>query len=687
MVAVSGRFNFWRTIALASLATLAVAFSGMTERADRWWFDGLQRVGASHTSLPDGTALVLIDEHALKSMSEGPLVMRWPWPRAAFAALLTGLHSAGAEHIIVDLIFFENSAAAEQDLLLGAVAAGIGGVSLATVPGRLPAVWPEEFRRAYPELFGFRPKWGFVNSLPDDDSVIRRYLVAGSLAATLQEDGASLAETSAPPRLIRWRGNLEQLRARGVPLLSAAPFVAAGWEILDQATQSSPDFSPHGLVSAIDAAAPLTGSAFEQLRGKTVFVGANAAATFDTIATPLGAPEPGVILQWNAFANLDADDFITSLPVWTTWVAALVIIVLLTLSGRAGIRLQKPILAAVACLVVVTLISNLLFLGGWWFAPSLAIAATALSFIAVTVENLRVERLRKQEIQGWFGAYVSPAVVNKLVEDPGAIELGGEFRELTILFSDIAGFTTISEGLPAEELVTLINRFLDTQTEHILDRGGYLDKYIGDAIMAVFGSPEPLENHAVEACRAALRCREALHILNDEIEKEYGMRLGMRTGINTGDVVVGNVGSSRKKNYTVLGDAVNLASRLEGANKQTGTWILLGPVTAAYAMEEMVLRPVARLQVKGKTHAVDVFELLAEKNNCDDNTLEFAETFARGFKAYCDRNFPAAIELFAHATEFRPDDMLSEHYRVQAEDFAASPPEPEWQGVLKLETK
>lgn len=672
---------------MAVLATLAITSIGLIERSDRWWFDGLQRMTASHAPVPADSALVLIDEHALKALSEGPLAMRWPWPRAAFAALLTGLHSSGAKHIIVDLIFFENSAAAEQDVLLGAVAAGIEGVSLATVPERMPAVWPKEFRQSYPELFGTRPKWGFVRSLPDDDSVIRRYLFAGSLAETPLENGVSPARASDPARLLRWRGNLEQLRKRGVPLLSAAPFVAAGWEILDLATQSNPDLDPHDLISAIDAAAALSRGTFESVRGKTVFVGANAAATFDAIATPLGAPEPGVVLQWNAFASLDADDFISTLPVWTAWIVALVIVVLLTLSGRTGLRLQKPTLVALASLAGVSLLSILLFLSGWWFAPGLSIAAVVLSFIAVTVENLRVERLRKQEIQGWFGAYVSPAVVDKLVEDPDAIELGGEFRELTILFSDIAGFTTISEGLPAEELVTLINRFLDTQTEHILDRGGYLDKYIGDAVMAVFGSPEPLENHAVAACRAALRCREALQTLNDEIEKEFGMRLGMRTGINTGEVVVGNVGSHRKKNYTVLGDAVNLASRLEGANKQTGTWILLGPVTASYAKREMVLRPVARLQVKGKTQAVDVFELLAEKENCDDKTLNFAETFARGFKDYCDRNFTAATDAFARARDLRPDDLLSEHYQVQAEEYIANPPEPEWQGVLRLETK
>ena len=241
--------------------------------------------------------------------------------------------------------------------------------------------------------------------------------------------------------------------------------------------------------------------------------------------------------------------------------------------------------------------------------------------------------------------------------------------------------------LEPAELVSLINQFLEGQTERILDQGGYLDKYIGDAVMAVFGSPEPLDNHALQACKAALACRIALHELNDEIESTYGMRLGMRTGVNTGDVVVGNVGSTHKRNYTVLGDAVNLASRLEGANKQTGTSILLGPLTAKSVAGEMVLRPVARLQVKGKTQAVEVFELMAERSGCDAASIRFSELFAAGFAAYCEQNFSGAAMLFKQAMELRPGDLLSVHYLDEAGKYEARPPEPDWHGVLKLETK
>ena len=682
----AGRFNAVRSALAAGAIVLLLALTGVLERTDRWWFDLLQQFGANAAPIPAETAIVLIDEQSLAALGQPPFGWRWPWPRAAFAALLTGLDAAGAERIVLDLVFFEQSAAAEQDALLGAVAAGLDGTVLAATRDRLPIVWPGGFRAAHPALFGDRPRWGLVGSTPDPDGVIRSYTVPGSLAqaAIAAPDSGATPST---PVLLRWRGNLERLRERGVPLLPAAPFVLAGWPILDQASAAAPDFDPSELTRAIRTAPAPAGEVFERVRDRTVFIGANAAATFDTIATPLGAPEPGVVLHWNAHASIEERDFLRPPAEPVIWIAAIAVILVLQLAGRTGAGLRRPALTALGIGMLGAGTSAALFFLGWWFPPALPVAAAAVGFTAVAVERFRLERERKREIEGWFGAYVSPAVVQRLIADPHAIELGGEERVLTVMFSDLAGFTTLSERLSPPELVALINRFLEGQAECILEEGGYLDKYIGDAVMAVFGSPEPLENHALAACRAALACRARLAELNEYVEQRFGLRLGMRTGINTGEVVVGNVGSARKRNYTVLGDAVNLASRLEGANKETGTSILLGPLTAAGARGEMVVRPVALLQVKGKTQAVEVFELLAERAAADAGTVAFAEQFGVGFAAYCERRFDEAASALASARELRSDDALSAHYLAEARRLAAAPPGADWDAVLKLETK
>ena len=183
MKTAAGAFQAGKTVLVSAILVILLAFSGLVERTDRWWFDSLQAIGASRAPVPQNTALVLIDEQTLTALGNPPFAMRWPWPRAAFAALLAGLEAAGAERILVDLVFFESSAAAEQDLLLGAVAAGLPGVVLATVPGRLSCRLAGGISSGQPGAFRRQNRWGFVRSLTDADSVIRRYIPRGSLAA------------------------------------------------------------------------------------------------------------------------------------------------------------------------------------------------------------------------------------------------------------------------------------------------------------------------------------------------------------------------------------------------------------------------------------------------------------------------------------------------------------------------
>lgn len=691
----------WLAPAVALVAVGALGLAGALGTLDRAWFDFLQRRGAASAPIPGGTALVLIDEQSMQAIGREPFNQRWPWSRGTFAALLTGLHRAGAKEIVVDLAFVEASEP-EQDAVLGAVAAGFPEVKLAAlrdeqrVPAteKLPAVWPAEFRAAHTALFpqgGAR--WGFANTRIDADGVIRRY----HLGASLAEGGGTLTTFTAirvseapflnSDLLLRWRGNLSRLKQRGVPVVPAAAFVAAGFPLLDRATETAPELDPAALAKAIDAQPAPSGEIFAAVRGRTVFVGANAAGTFDSVATPVGSPEPGVIVHWTAFAQLASGDTLAE-PGRGAGLAALVLAVgAVGWAGRRGLGLRAPGVAAGGAAALALGGSAAGFFLGVWFAPALPVAGAAVAFTAVAVESFRSERARKREIQGWFGAYVSPAVVAKLVRDPDSLKLGGERRELTVYFSDLAGFTTLSERLPPDQLVSLMNTFLEALSEEVLRHGCYLDKYIGDAIMAVFGSPEPIANHALAACRAALDSRRRLAALNEELSRDHGVRLGMRIGINTGDMIVGNVGSAKKRNYTVLGDAVNLASRLEGANKEFGTDILLGAATAAALGGALVTRPVARLQVKGKARAVEVHELIGEPAALDAATRDFLARYGEGYVAFGARRFSDAMRAFGAAAALRPADLLTMKYLAEARGFEAAPPPADWLPVLKLESK
>lgn len=674
------------TLIAAVIALMCVGlltWSHALSSLDRSWHDRLQRTFAPHEPVPDNSAFVLVDEQSLQALGREPYTLRWPWPRKAFAGLFAALHQAGARAIVADFIFFENSDAGE-DALLGAVSAGIPELSLGSLDQRLPIFWPAEFRQAHPEAFKDRFRWGSVQVTPDADGVIRHLAVRDALA-TRGLTPAQSTDLPASARL-RWSGGLASLKARGVPALPAAPFVAAGLQALAPALDTAPDLDPTALIRALEKQPPPAGDIFEKVRGKVVFVGANAPGTFDEIATPVGAPEPGVLAHWTSWANASQGRYLQDVGPAASLGLLLGLTALIAWLGRRGIGLRGPALATAAGVVGCLVLSAAAFASGHWIAPAAPVAASLAAFSTVAVVSFRLERARKREIQGWFGAYVSPTVVQKLIANPDALKLIGERSELTVFFSDLVGFTALSEKLPAEQLVRIVNLCLDELSTVIFEQGGYVDKYIGDAVMGVFGNPEELPNHASAACRAALGCLRRLDSLNARLQSEFGVQLAIRIGLNTGEAVVGNIGSQRKKNFTVLGDAVNLAARLEGANKAFDTRILVGPRTAA-AASDILTRPVARLRVKGKTEAVDVHEPLAVRAEADLSTQQFASASVEGFHAYLQADFSTAAHAYARAASLRPDDTLSLRYRDASLRFSRENPPPDWDPTVSLETK
>ena len=291
-----------------------------------------------------------------------------------------------------------------------------------------------------------------------------------------------------------------------------------------------------------------------------------------------------------------------------------------------------------------------------------------------------------------FSKFVPVTLVKQLIASGTGAELGGEKRRLTMMFTDIEGFTTISESMQTEALLQHISEYLDNLTTIILSQSGTVDKYIGDAIMSFWGAPIADPDHEIHSCRAALLCVSRLKTLNAKWASQGKPELRTRFGISSGDVSVGNMGSSERMNYTVLGDAVNLASRLEGINKYYGTRMMVGEETYDAVKAHFLMRPVDVVAVKGKVRGVRIYELLAGLSDDPDvpptaDDLRCQKLTEQAFQAYIGGDFRAAIELYERLAKAFPDDGIGPMFMQRCNAYLTEPPGADWSGVTRMTTK
>jgi adenylate cyclase len=287
-----------------------------------------------------------------------------------------------------------------------------------------------------------------------------------------------------------------------------------------------------------------------------------------------------------------------------------------------------------------------------------------------------------------FRKYVPAELVRQLISTGEEAHLGGHKRDLTVFFSDIAGFTTIAEGMAPEELMLHLSEYFDELTQILSEHKGTVDKYIGDGILAFWGAPVPDDNHALHACNAALICQAKLKDLNRKWASAGKSPLATRIGISSGETVVGNVGSSERINYTVMGDNVNLASRLEGVNKLYGTQIIVSRATYEAVADKFWFRPLDIVAVKGRSGGTTIYELIMKKGEEDtDQVAELCVDFAKGFETYLARDWEVGIKIFQNLTSRFPNDIPADLYLTRCRHYLANPPEADWQGIAYLESK
>ncbi len=425
----------------------------------------------------------------------------------------------------------------------------------------------------------------------------------------------------------------------------------------------------------------------ERVEGKICLVGTLFTGGTDFYPTPYDPSSPNIILYCNLINMVLNESFIKydkqkyNLPILATLGTGTAVITMAVGSLRGG-----GALAGLIGLYLGISFSLLAYFGIWLHAAGPLIAMIT-SYTAVTVyKQLTEERMRRQ-IKHLFEHYLHPTVVNELIKDPKKLRLGGERKELTVYFTDIQGFTPMAESMRPEELEKLLNAYLSTITDIILQYGGTVDKFEGDAIMAFFGAPVDQKDHAIRACKAALESLKALEQLKSQFIKSGWPPIRARTGINTGTVVVGNMGTKTRFDYTVIGDSVNLAARLETANKALQSSILIGPETFEQVKSEVLCLYLGLIHVKGKTRAIEVYEPIATMQEATPKEVEMGRLMYAGIKYYQNGNWKLASEYFSRVLEIRPNYGPASVYSKKCHENMERPPRPDWTGEIVMEEK
>ena len=736
----SAHYLFPTFILLLAMA-VRVGLAPQIEDAQLNVFDVYQRI-EPRPYVPVPVKFIDIDDETLARIGQ------WPWPRTYVAELIARLHNAGASAITMDIVFAEPDRTSPQNVLplwpetpevaalrnkpeslpdhdqvLSEVISQVNvitGFVLTDEAGKGAPPKKASFAHAGDDPRLFLPNFGGAvtnlssiggsskgsgsfNLIPEYDGIIRRVPMLFKLGEELHPSLA--AETlrvaqGAKTMIIKSSGASgetaygEQTGINNVKIGRIIVPTDRNGRMWLHFTADTPErtvpawhlFSPDVDNSAIE--------------GNMVVIGTSAAGLRDVRATPLNPVAPGALVHVQALEQMLLDYHLKR-PDWSFGAEIIYILIL----GTALIILL-PRFGALWCAVI-----GVMTVGGavafswylfseqhWLLDPVYPSAVILLVYLSASLLNFLRTESEKRQIRGAFSQYLSPALVEQLADQPERLVLGGEMRDMTLLFADIRGFTTISEQFKGDPqgLTALINRFLTPMTNMILDRQGTIDKYMGDCIMAFWNAPLDDEDHAHHACNSALAMFTALESLNGEIRAEreaagqkfFPLNIGI--GLNSGECCVGNMGSDQRFDYSVLGDPVNLASRLEGQSKNYGVGIVIGEATRSLASDYASIE-LDLIAVKGKVEAVRIFSLLGDTTVAE--SAEYKAVFAAHsamLEAYRSQHWEQAKELVAKTRELGAQyklDVLCDLYDERIDAYMESPPPADWDGVFVATSK
>jgi adenylate cyclase len=689
-------------IPLAALVTaLSLGFSGVLEPYALKALD--QQMSWHRQSRADPRiAIVAVDQPSIDYFDEQGIP--FPWPRSLYAPVLDYLADAGARAVLMDILFNNQGAfGAEDDRKLADAIARQGRTFLAAVfgngaqpnPQRQPPTYGWDYRGDPPESLRHQDASlpiddlraaargiGFVNQAPDADGIYRRVRpflqhrgrLIPALGLAPLNPGATTLDWQ--PRKVRWDEFELPLAANGQV-----------WLRHDLASEQFPVYSILDLIQSrvrrqAGQAGGLRPAVFSD---RYVFVAYTAPGLFDLKPTPLSPVTPGVLIQATLLRNSLDQRFLRRAPLLADCALAAGLFVLLAFAIVKPRRLLFSLLGA-------SLFSGLFFAfsqwsfaqpGIWWNLPLMLFSAAVSLLSAALYRYFTVERQRRHLIHA-FSHYVAPEVVRQIAAAPEHLELGGSKREITLLFSDLANFSSLGERLDPQELVQVLNQYNSIMVETIHQHRGTVDKFIGDAVMAFWGAPLPQADQSRLAVLAGDQCLRRLRDFFAANYTEY--RVSARIGIDRGECVVGNIGSTSRFDYTAIGDTVNQASRLEGLNKQYRTRMLVAERAWLAAGDDLIGRKIDRLKVKGKNRPVEVYEMLGQRASASVETQTLCRLYQDALERYLAQDWDGAIAAFAQlVADYRdaPATVMLERCRQLREQ----PPPADWDGSFAHQSK
>lgn len=686
--------------ALSFIISASVTASGLLKLFELKTYDLLTIYAAEEKNNKD-IIIIEFDQKTVDALERNGL--SFPWPRDIYEPVLN--HLSEAKSVFIDVIFAESNRSGRNiDFIFRDAMSSAGNVFLAmplekrkkklsesdlkfaeanSVDKTMPfkqvyssAILPAEDLRAgtkgagnvtlNPDMDGIYRRTPLFFGL--NDLVIPQFVVAGLL-----KEG-------------RMRGD------NGKVLMDEKKIPLNDGELLLQYGKNQRPFEEISFSDVLDSAVGgQDGSAIKYpkdfFKNKYVLIGYTLKGLYDLRATPVSSVTPGVFIHATLIDNLITRSFIVSANPIVLYSMAALFALLAAFFVMTTKSMAKNLFFLIFSFLTILLVSSWLFRLKIYLDPLPAMLALFFSFISSAIFSYASEGRRRAFIRSTFSRYMDKRIVDHLLADPSLVAPGGTKCRCTVFFADIAGFTTISETISPEKTAQMLYKVLTTMTELIISHNGVIDKYIGDCIMAFWGAPVSGEHDEKNAVKAALACFSALKPINDELSSKGIPSISMRFGIHSGDVIVGNLGSERLFDYTVIGDSVNLASRLESVNKFFSTNIIISESTREPLAEDFTLRTLADIAVKGKSKPVRIYEVLGKASEINVSVSEKVREYEKGVAFFYLREFERAVEAFKAVLNKWPDDGPSKLFLQRCEKLMnASISEDGWE-VLKMETK